>query len=171
MIAGYYSYGCTAKKIKMRLIKIIKIMLFAIACWLAYEIVVHIYSNDLMSWLTANFTWKTPIMFFAFCTIDWAIPLLDAIMALPNGTRCRKYKFRHLGGCQKEISTRLVQANEKKRSDPFRNHPVKTLEIISRNTASAGPRTPCRDGLQASIPRERRIYQAGRRKASHSITT
>ena len=75
MIAGYYSYGCTVGKIKKRLIKIIKIMLFAIACWLAFEIVVHTYYNDLISWLSANFTWKTPIKFFAFCTIDWATPL------------------------------------------------------------------------------------------------
>ncbi len=75
MIAGYYSYGCTAEKIKKRLIKMTKIMLFAIAWWLAYEVVLHLHRHDLMPWLTANFTWKTPIKFFAFCMIDWAIPL------------------------------------------------------------------------------------------------
>lgn len=75
MIAGYYSYGCTAEKIKKRLVKITKILVFAIIWWFAYKVVAHIYENTLISWLSDSFTWKTPIWFLAFCTIDWAVPL------------------------------------------------------------------------------------------------
>ena len=75
MIAGYYSYGCTVDKIRKRFIKIVKILFFAIFWWFAYSIVANAYAHTLTEWLSNNFTWKTPIKFFAFCKIDWAVPL------------------------------------------------------------------------------------------------
>ena len=75
MIAGYYSYGCTDEKIKKRVIKITNILVFGILWFLAYNIVFQIKEHTLVTWLANNFNWKTPIKFFAFCTISWAIPL------------------------------------------------------------------------------------------------
>ena len=75
MIAGYYSYGCTTEKIKARFRKIVKILIFAIVVWFPYMFVVNKFNNTLDSWLADVFSWKTPIKFFVFCTIDWARPL------------------------------------------------------------------------------------------------
>lgn len=75
MIAGYYSYGCNKDKIKKRFIKIIKILLLAILLYFTYSVVKGIYNHSLSTWLIDNFTWMSPIRFFVFCTIDWAIPL------------------------------------------------------------------------------------------------
>lgn len=75
MIAGYYSFGCNDAKIKKRFIKIVKILIFAVLWFLAWEILIQIKNHTLFSWIINNFSWKMPIKFFAFCTISWAIPL------------------------------------------------------------------------------------------------
>lgn len=75
MIAGYYSYGCTEAKIFRRLIKIVKILIFAILCFLIWEIINQLKNHTLISWFIINFNWKMPIKFFVFCTIPWSIHL------------------------------------------------------------------------------------------------
>ncbi len=75
MIAGYYSYGCDERKIKQRLVKIIKILLFGYICFFVCNITIAIKANSLLQWFSINYNWKNFILFFCFCTIRWAIPL------------------------------------------------------------------------------------------------
>lgn len=75
LIAGYYSFGCSESKIKNRLIKIIKILLFGYVWFLLVQLLVNMKNNQLSSWIISNFNWKTPIWYIVFCTISWAVPL------------------------------------------------------------------------------------------------
>ena len=75
MISGYYAYGCTCERIKKRLMKIVKKMLFAIIFLLFFEILLHAYNSTLVMWLDDFLSWKTFVKMIVFCTIDWAIPL------------------------------------------------------------------------------------------------
>ncbi len=75
MIAGYYSHGCDERKIKQRLVKILKILLFGYVCFFAFNVFFAIRDNSLLQWLSANYSWENYILFFCFCTIRWAIPL------------------------------------------------------------------------------------------------
>ena len=75
MIAGYYSFGNGPEVIKRRLSKIIKIFIYGYACFFAYGIGYAIINHELTTWLATNFTWKTPIQYVFFCTINFAVPL------------------------------------------------------------------------------------------------
>jgi len=71
MIAGYYSFGCNEEKIKRRLIKIIKILIFGIFSYSIY----HIMTYNFGYWIANLWSLKGLIYFICFCTIDGATPL------------------------------------------------------------------------------------------------
>lgn len=75
MIAGYYSYRCNENKIKKRFLKILKIFIFSYSCFLTYNLIFAIKDGNVSGWLVDNFNLKSPVYFFIFCTIPWAIPL------------------------------------------------------------------------------------------------
>lgn len=75
MISGYYSYDCNYKRIKNKLIRILKILLFAYILYLFYNIIVSIKNNDFPAWLIRYYNFHNIILSFIFCTIWWAIPL------------------------------------------------------------------------------------------------
>ena len=75
MIAGYYAFGKDSKTIKRRGIKIGKILLCGYALFFACSALEAILNGSFFPWLGANFTWKTPIKYAVFCTIDLAVPL------------------------------------------------------------------------------------------------
>ncbi len=75
MIAGYYAYGKGQDVIKRRLLKIIKIFIYAYVLFFCYQIASVVKNHELISWFGQHFNWKTPIKYICFCTIDFAIPL------------------------------------------------------------------------------------------------
>ena len=75
MIAGYYAYGKKEDVIKRRLIKIVKIFIYAYLIFFLFNLALNIKSHEVIEWLSDSFNWKTPIKYFCFCTIDFAIPL------------------------------------------------------------------------------------------------
>ncbi len=75
MISGYYSYGCDYKKIKSKLIKILKILLFTYILYLFYNIIMSIKNSDFPGWLIRYYNFHNIILSIVFCTIWWAIPL------------------------------------------------------------------------------------------------
>lgn len=76
LIAGYFSYDCDSAKIEKRLARILKILLFSYLCFFVYDIVILLVRNqDIAAWFRSNFTWKTPIFYIVFCTVDFATPL------------------------------------------------------------------------------------------------
>lgn len=75
MIAGYYAWGNGTKVVKRRLIKIIKIFLYAYTLFFAFNIANAIKNQDIVVWLSTHFNWKTPIKYICFCLIDFAMPL------------------------------------------------------------------------------------------------
>ena len=75
MIAGYYAIGKNDSVIKRRLIKIIKIFIYAYVLFFLYSSAFAIKEHELSVWIAQNCTWKTLVKFICFCTIDFAIPL------------------------------------------------------------------------------------------------
>ena len=75
MIAGYYAFKKGYEVILRRLIKIVKIFIFAYLLTLLYYMIVPALHHTLDDWLILNFNWKTPIKYLCFCTIDFAIHL------------------------------------------------------------------------------------------------
>ena len=75
MIAGYFALGCSDTVIYRRLVKIIKIFLYALSIWFICCLFVHIFKHDFQSWLMNIFTLKSLLKCIVFCTIDFAIPL------------------------------------------------------------------------------------------------
>lgn len=76
MIAGYYAWGNGTAVVKRRLIKIIKIFVYAYTLFFALRVAVAIMNYEIgVLWLSKLFNWKTAIKCICFCTIDFAIPL------------------------------------------------------------------------------------------------
>ena len=75
MIAGYYAYGKKEDVIKRRLIKIVKIFLYAFILFFLFRLAFSIKNHEGIQWLSESFNWKTPLMYICFCTIDFAVPL------------------------------------------------------------------------------------------------
>lgn len=75
MIAGYYGWGKGTEVIKRRLIKIIKIFLYAYTLFFLFQVVYASMNHQLSVWFSKNFNWNTPIKYIWFCTIDFAVPL------------------------------------------------------------------------------------------------
>ena len=75
MIAGYYAYGKDLDVIKRRLLKIVKILVYAYILFFLYNLVFSIKNHEVLQWLSDSYNWKTPIMYICFCTINFAIPL------------------------------------------------------------------------------------------------
>lgn len=75
MISGYYAYGCDRKKIKRRLLKIIKIFVFAFVLYSVYRMVGLISEHKLLDIIDTRYLFGQTIKLIVFCTIDYAIPL------------------------------------------------------------------------------------------------
>lgn len=75
LISGYYAYGNDVEKIKKKFFKFVRMTAFGIAVFLIYNLVVEMKNDSLDLWISEYFNWKTPIYFFVFCTIKWAIVL------------------------------------------------------------------------------------------------
>lgn len=75
MIAGFYAYQANKDVIKRRLIKILKIFIYAILLFFIFYLIVHIINNNYQEWLMSLFTLKNLFKSIVFCTIDFAIPL------------------------------------------------------------------------------------------------
>ncbi|MCI7767954.1 MAG: acyltransferase [Oscillospiraceae bacterium] len=76
MIAGYYAFGNGTAVVKRRLIKIIKIFVYAYLLFFALKAADAIMNHEIgVLWLCDLFNWKTAIKCIVFCTIDFAIPL------------------------------------------------------------------------------------------------
>ncbi len=75
MIAGYYAWGKGTEAVKRRLMKIIKIFLYAYALFFVYHAAYAVKNHEIGVWFSTSFNWKTPIEYICFCTINFAIPL------------------------------------------------------------------------------------------------
>lgn len=75
MITGFYAFGADSNVLKRRLIKIIKIFVYAYALFFAYHAGTALYHHELSTWLSNNFSWNTPAKYVCFCTVYFAIPL------------------------------------------------------------------------------------------------
>ena len=75
MISGYYAYGCDSEKIKRRLLKIIKIFVFAFVLYSIYKMLSLISDSKLLDIIDAKYLFAWTIKLIVFCTIDYAIPL------------------------------------------------------------------------------------------------
>ena len=75
MIAGYYAYGKEEDVIKRRLIKIVKIFLYAYLVFFLYKLTFSLKDHELNKWLSESYKWDTPIKYICFCTINFAVPL------------------------------------------------------------------------------------------------
>ena len=75
MITGFFAFGRDADVIKRRLVKLIKIFLYAYALFFIYHAGYALYNHKLLLWLSSHFNRNTPIKYLCFCTISFAIPL------------------------------------------------------------------------------------------------
>lgn len=75
LTAGYYSLGKNEDTIKRRLIKIVKIFIFAYFVFFIFNASIKFKNNELMEWLASNYTFKALVKYILFCTIGFAIPL------------------------------------------------------------------------------------------------
>ncbi|MBR5416766.1 MAG: acyltransferase [Clostridiales bacterium] len=75
MIAGFYAYGKEEDVIKRRLIKIVKIFLYAYLVFFLYKLAFSLKDHELNKWLSESYKWDTPIKYICFCTINFAVPL------------------------------------------------------------------------------------------------
>ena len=82
MIAGYYSYGAGLAVIRRRLVKIIKIFAIAYALFFLYDLAGPLATHTEGAWFAEHFSWKTPIYYLCFCTIDFATPLWYLIVMI-----------------------------------------------------------------------------------------
>lgn len=75
MVSGYYAYNQDISIIKKRLIKIIKIFIYAYLLFFTYNFSIQLINSNHVQWLISNFNIFTPVKYIVFCTIDFAIPL------------------------------------------------------------------------------------------------
>lgn len=75
MIAGYYAWGNGPEVVKRRLIKIIKIFLYAYTLFFTFQVANAAKNHEIGVWFSSHFNWKTPLKYVCFCMIDFAIPL------------------------------------------------------------------------------------------------
>lgn len=75
LIAGYYAFGKNEDTIKRRLIKIVKIFIFAYFVFFIFNALIAFKNDEIMEWLASNYTIKELAKYVLFCTIGFAIPL------------------------------------------------------------------------------------------------
>lgn len=75
MITGYYAYGMDDKTIKRRLIKIIKIFIFAYILFMFSDVSVAFKNHQIGEWVKNNYNIVSVIKCIFFCTIGFAVPL------------------------------------------------------------------------------------------------
>lgn len=75
MIAGYYAFGKNEETVKRRLIKIVKIFIFAYFVFFVFKALLAFKNNELTEWLASSYSIKEIVKSVVFCTIDFAIPL------------------------------------------------------------------------------------------------
>lgn len=75
MITGYYAFEENETVIKKRLLKTLKIFLYGYICYFVISFFIEMKNHSVTTWIQNCFTWRTPIQYLVFCTIDFAIPL------------------------------------------------------------------------------------------------
>lgn len=75
LIAGYFAFGKNVDTIKRRLIKIIKIFIFAYLIFFLFNVLVQLKNHNLDVWLRDNYKITSLAKYVIFCTIGFAIPL------------------------------------------------------------------------------------------------
>lgn len=75
LIAGFYAFNKQEKTIKQRLLKIIKIFIFAYIIFALNDLLFVAKNENLLTWFSRNFNLITPIKYIVFCSIGFAIPL------------------------------------------------------------------------------------------------
>ncbi len=75
MISGYFSYQCNTQKIKGRVLKMLRILIFGMIVYFIYKSAEAYLTGSFVEWIKESFTWKSPLYMVVFCTLPWAVLL------------------------------------------------------------------------------------------------
>lgn len=75
LIAGYYAFGKGTDTLKRRLLKIIKIFVFAYLLFFVYSLLSAANNHKVVQWFADNYTITVLARYIIFCTVSFAIPL------------------------------------------------------------------------------------------------
>ena len=75
MITGYYAYGSKSETIGHRAFKLFRMLCIGYFLFFAVNFAGALVRNQGHDWLNTYFSWKTPVEYLIFCTIEFALPL------------------------------------------------------------------------------------------------